>query len=114
MSSVDTIHLEADGRGSFTFTFSSARGEFSGRVNVGPKVLRTGGRPQTKIRRLKTKFWLWRENWLRSANRDRRQKRWKSIMTSGYGNASFAIKIGYFVFATAVVVFVSMLILTML
>ncbi len=35
-------------------------------------------------------------------------------MTSGYGNASFAIKIGYFVFATAVVVFVSMLILTML
>jgi hypothetical protein len=32
---MDTIHLEADGRGSFTFTFSSARGEMSGRVNVG-------------------------------------------------------------------------------
>ncbi len=32
---VDTIRLEADGRGSFTFSFSSARGEMSGRVNVG-------------------------------------------------------------------------------
>jgi hypothetical protein len=32
---MDTIHLEPDGRGSFTFTFSSARGEMSGRVNVG-------------------------------------------------------------------------------
>jgi hypothetical protein len=35
VSSVDAIHLEADGRGSFTFTFSSARGEMSGRVGVG-------------------------------------------------------------------------------
>jgi hypothetical protein len=33
--SVDTILLEADGRGSFTFTFSSSRGEMSGRVTVG-------------------------------------------------------------------------------
>ena len=33
--SVDGILLEADGRGSFTFTFSSSRGELSGRVNVG-------------------------------------------------------------------------------
>jgi len=32
---VNTIRLEADGRGSFTFSFSSARGELSGRVNVG-------------------------------------------------------------------------------
>lgn len=32
---MDTIRLEADGRGSFTFSFSSARGELSGRVNVG-------------------------------------------------------------------------------
>ena len=32
---MDTILLEADGRGSFTFTFSSSRGEMSGRVNVG-------------------------------------------------------------------------------
>jgi hypothetical protein len=32
---VDTILLEADGRGSFSFTFSSSRGELSGRVNVG-------------------------------------------------------------------------------
>ena len=32
---MDTIHLEPDGRGSFTFTFSSTRGEMSGRVNVG-------------------------------------------------------------------------------
>jgi hypothetical protein len=32
---VDAILLEADGRGSFTFTFSSSRGELSGRVNVG-------------------------------------------------------------------------------
>ena len=31
---MDAIHLEADGRGSFTFTFSSLRGEMSGRVNV--------------------------------------------------------------------------------
>ena len=35
-------------------------------------------------------------------------------MTSGYGTAGFAIKVGYLVFATAVVVFVSMLILTIL
>jgi hypothetical protein len=33
--SVDNIRLEADGRGSVKFTFSSARGEMSGRVNVG-------------------------------------------------------------------------------
>ena len=35
VGSLDTIRLEADGRGSFSFTFSSARGEMSGRVNVG-------------------------------------------------------------------------------
>ena len=35
MLSLDTIHFAEDGRGSFTFTFSSARGELSGRVNVG-------------------------------------------------------------------------------
>jgi hypothetical protein len=29
------VLLEPDGRGSFTFTFSSPRGEVSGRVNVG-------------------------------------------------------------------------------
>ena len=40
---MDTIHLEPDGRGSFTFTFSSARGEMSGRVNVG-----TEGRPDRR------------------------------------------------------------------
>ena len=33
--SVHAILLEADGRGSFRFTFSSSRGELSGRVNVG-------------------------------------------------------------------------------
>lgn len=32
---MDAIVLEPDGRGSFIFTFSSARGELSGRVNVG-------------------------------------------------------------------------------
>jgi hypothetical protein len=32
---VDTLRLEADARGSFTFTFSSARGEMSGRVDLG-------------------------------------------------------------------------------
>ena len=32
---MNTIVLEPDGRGSFTFTFSSPRGEMSGRVNVG-------------------------------------------------------------------------------
>jgi hypothetical protein len=32
---MNTIALEPDGRGSFTFTFSSLRGEISGRVNVG-------------------------------------------------------------------------------
>ncbi len=32
---MDNLHLEADRRGSFTFTFRSARGEMSGRVNVG-------------------------------------------------------------------------------
>ena len=35
VGSLHSINLEADGRGSFTFTFSSARGELSGRVNVG-------------------------------------------------------------------------------
>jgi hypothetical protein len=33
--SLDTIRLEADGRGSLSFPFSSARGEMSGRVNGG-------------------------------------------------------------------------------
>ena len=32
---MNTIVLEPDGRGSFTFTFSSPRGEMSGRVNGG-------------------------------------------------------------------------------
>jgi hypothetical protein len=32
---VDGIVLQSDRRGSFTFTFSSPRGEMSGRVNVG-------------------------------------------------------------------------------
>jgi hypothetical protein len=32
---LDNIFLEQDGRGSFTFTFWSARGELSGRVSVG-------------------------------------------------------------------------------
>jgi hypothetical protein len=32
---VDTILLEADGCGSFTFRFSSSRGDMSGRVHVG-------------------------------------------------------------------------------
>jgi hypothetical protein len=31
----DNIQLEQDGPGSFTFSFSSPRGELSGRVNVG-------------------------------------------------------------------------------
>jgi hypothetical protein len=31
----DDIHLEQDGPGSFKFSFSSRRGELSGRVNVG-------------------------------------------------------------------------------
>jgi hypothetical protein len=35
-------------------------------------------------------------------------------MTPGYGTASLAIKVGYYGFATALVVFVSMLILTVL
>jgi hypothetical protein len=35
-------------------------------------------------------------------------------MTTGYGTASFAIKVGYFIMAGVVVVFVSMLILTVL
>lgn len=33
--SADNILLEPDGPGSFAFTFASARGELSGRVNVG-------------------------------------------------------------------------------
>ena len=40
---MNTIVLEPDGRGSFTFTFSSPRGEMSGRVNVG-----TEGRPDRR------------------------------------------------------------------
>ena len=32
---MDTIRLEPDDRGSFIFSFSSVRGELSGRVNVG-------------------------------------------------------------------------------
>lgn len=34
-------------------------------------------------------------------------------MTTGYGTASFAIKIGYYVLAASVAVFVAMLILTL-
>jgi hypothetical protein len=37
------IQLEQDARGSFTFTFTSPRGELSGRVNVG-----TEGRPDRR------------------------------------------------------------------
>jgi len=71
---VDTILLEADGRGSFIFTFSSSRGEMSGRVNVG-----TEGPPDRRSiadqeQAAKTRFWLWHENSARSANSDRRQK----------------------------------------
>jgi hypothetical protein len=33
-------------------------------------------------------------------------------MTTGYGNTSFAIKVGYYVLAAGVAVFVAMLILT--
>jgi hypothetical protein len=32
---MDALLLEPDGRGSFKFTFSTLRGEMSGRVNVG-------------------------------------------------------------------------------
>jgi hypothetical protein len=32
---MDALLLEPDGRGSFKFTFSTPRGEMSGRVNVG-------------------------------------------------------------------------------
>jgi hypothetical protein len=32
---MEAVVLEPDGRGSFTFKFSSPRGEVSGRVNVG-------------------------------------------------------------------------------
>jgi len=35
LRNMDVVVLEPDGRGSFTFTFSSPRGEISGRVNVG-------------------------------------------------------------------------------
>jgi hypothetical protein len=34
------------------------------------------------------------------------------IMTTGYGTASFAIKVGYYVLAAAVVVFAALLMLT--
>jgi hypothetical protein len=34
-------------------------------------------------------------------------------MTTGYGTASFAIKVGYYILAAGVAVFVAMLILTL-
>ena len=36
-----------------------------------------------------------------------------AIMTTGYGTASLAIKVGYYVLATGVVVFVAMLTFTL-
>jgi hypothetical protein len=46
----DSIVLEPDGRGSYTFTFSSERGEVSGRVTVGtegpPERRSCGTRPE--------------------------------------------------------------------
>src|SRR5438552_10112550 len=94
---MNTIVLEADGRGSFTFTFSSSRGEMSGRVNVG-----TEGPPDRRS----------------IADRERAAKNQilalarelaaglriaivakmvgKPIMTPGYVTANFATKAGYF------------------
>lgn len=115
---VDTIRLEADGRGSFTFSFSSARGEMSGRVNVGtegpPDKRSTADKEQaaknqnsgsgTRTRRdLRITVWEWRSS-----------PNWEGmIMTTGSDTAGFAIKVGYYVLAAAVVIFVAMLMLTL-
>jgi hypothetical protein len=40
-------------------------------------------------------------------------KRQGVIMTTGYGTANFAIKVGYYILAAGVAVFVAMLILTL-
>ena len=55
----DSIVLEPDGRGSYTFTFSSERGEVSGRVTVG-----TEGPPErrSKADQEQAASWRSREN----------------------------------------------------
>jgi hypothetical protein len=55
---------------------------------------------------------LWRSRRLSPERTTRRA--WKPIMTPRYGTTSFATKVGYFVFAAVLVVFVSMLVLRIL
>ena len=66
----DSIVLEPDGRGSYTFTFSSERGEVSGRVTVG-----TEGPPERRSKAdqeqaAKIESWRSHENSARPAGID--------------------------------------------
>jgi hypothetical protein len=63
----DNIHLEQDGPGSFTFSFSSPRGELSGVSMSEPKGLRTSDRMTIESKRPKIRFWRSRENSARPA-----------------------------------------------
>src|ERR1700683_4938949 len=87
-----------------------------GASTLGPKGLRTGDRHRTKSRRPKTKFWRWPANSPRPANSSLvtaiTAEMGGPTMTTGYGNTSLAIKVGYYVLAAGVAVFVAMLILT--
>ena len=65
---MDTIRLEADGRGSFTFSFSSARGEVSGRVNVGTEGPPDRRSDADKEQAAGIRFWRWHASSPRSAN----------------------------------------------
>jgi hypothetical protein len=80
-----------------------------------PLHLSVGGPPLTKSKRLKTKILALARELAQGLRIGIAAKiRGESIMTRGYGTASLAIKVGYFAFAAVLVVFVSMLILTVL
>ena len=83
---------------------------------LGPKGLRTGDRHRIKSKRLKTKFWRWHANSPRPVNSGLVTaiiaEMGGPTMTTGYGNTSLAIKVGYYVLAAGMAVFVGMLLLT--
>jgi hypothetical protein len=113
--SLDTIRLEADGRGSFTFTFSSGAETMSGRVNVGTEGPPDRRSTSDKEQAAKNQIWRWHANSPRPVNSGRLTpiiaEMGGPIMTTGY-HTSLAIKVGYYVLAAGVAVFVGMLLLT--
>jgi len=78
---------------------------------LGPKGRRTGDRHRIKSKLLKARFWHWHANSPRAVNSGLVAETGGPIVTTGY-NTSLAIKVGYYVLAAGVAVFVGMLLLT--